>query len=106
MQLMKFKALKMSEIQRYRWMVLSRIVLAVVIGFAIASLSVAVIALIYPDRRAVATYTGMIASFVVWLIYIIYVFSVKSLAKAWISSGILLLVLSACVWGARQVGAL
>ncbi|WP_139852294.1 DUF3649 domain-containing protein [Acinetobacter pullicarnis] len=96
----------MSEIQRYRWMVLSRIVLAVVIGFAIASLSVAVIALIYPDRRAVATYTGMIASFVVWLIYIIYVFSVKSLAKAWISSGILLLLLSACVWGARQVGAL
>lgn len=103
---MKFKALKMSEIQRYRWMVLSRIVLAVVIGFAIASLSVAVIASIYPDSRAVATYTGMIASFVVWLIYIIYVFSVKSLRKAWISSGILLLVLSACVWGSKQLGAL
>jgi len=103
---MKFEKLNMNEMSKYRWMVFARIVLAVVAGFVIATLSVAVIAFMYPDSRAVATYTGLIFSFVVWLIYIIYIFSVKSLSKALLSSGLILLVFSACVWGFKQVGTL
>jgi len=44
------------------------------------------------EQKALATYTGLIISFIMWLLIIIYVFSVKSSIKAWWAILIILMV--------------
>lgn len=88
---MKFKLFALTEAQRYRWMVLARCLLAVFAGFAIANLTVPVIGLAFSRSLALATFTGLLLSFVVWLVYIIYVFSARDLARiVYITTAILL----------------
>jgi len=60
----------------------SRIVAAVLGGYALAALtSVAAVAL--PIARAQAVLTGMLASFVVYACAVIWVFAVRSARRAW-----------------------
>ncbi|WP_399678917.1 DUF3649 domain-containing protein [Xenophilus sp.] len=60
----------------------SRIVAAVLGGYALAALtSVAAVAL--PIDRAQAVLTGMLASFVVYAGAVIWVFAVRSARRAW-----------------------
>ncbi|TCM67035.1 hypothetical protein EC844_11076 [Acinetobacter calcoaceticus] len=93
---MKFELLQLSKQRQVQLLILSRIILAIVAGFLIASFSVALIAKLYPATRAVATYTGLLLSFLIWLIYIIYIFSTKRLGRGSIYTvGILLLL---CAW--------
>lgn len=87
------KPFNLSASAKYRWMVFSRCFLAVVIGFFIANLSVPLVALWFDDLKALATYSGLLLSFTLWLLVIIYVFSVKSAIKAWlVITGILIAI--------------
>ena len=63
--MMKF--FNFSDIVKYRWMVFGRCFLAAVGGFLIASISVSLIAL-SSEQKALATYTGLIISFIMWLL--------------------------------------
>lgn len=97
--MMKF--FNFSDIVKYRWMVFGRCFLAAVGGFLIASISVSLIAL-SSVQKALATYTGLIISFIMWLLIIIYVFSVKSSIKAWWAILIILMVMATVNWGLKQ----
>lgn len=72
-----------SDSIRYRWMVFSRTLLAVVGGFIIANLSVPLIALSSGGNLALATYSAVLFSFTVWLLVVLWVFNADSAKKAW-----------------------
>lgn len=78
----------------FRWAVAWRVVLAVAGGFLIASLSVPLLALPFAET-ALATYSAMLASFVVWLLVIMTVFHQATTLKATgLVGGLLLLMLA------------
>lgn len=101
---MKLDFLTLSELQHYRMMVLIRIILAIFGGFLIASLTVACIGLMFPDQRALATYTGLLLSFVVWLSFIISIFTVKRTIFAIQLTFIIITVLSILTWCLQKWG--
>lgn len=74
----------LSENTRYRLMVFSRSFLAIFGGFFIASLTVPLVAFLFPTKLALATHTGLLLSFISWLAVIMWVFSIKSAIRAWI----------------------
>ncbi len=101
---MKSYSFKLNAQQHYRFMVLIRILLATFGGFGVANLTVAMVGLLFPNQLAVATYTGFLISFIVWLVLILTVFSMKSILKAfWLSIGLLLslgcIVSALKIWG-------
>lgn len=85
---------KLSDGARYRWMVFSRILAAAMGGFLIANLSVPLVTALFPGRGILATYSGMLFSYVVWLIVILWVFSASSATRAWIGAAGTALALS------------
>ncbi|MCY1162191.1 hypothetical protein D9M71_25360 [compost metagenome] len=69
---------RLNDQQRYRFMVLLRILLASLGGFCIANLTVPVVGLMFPEHLALAVYAGLQLSFVVWLVFILVIFSIKN----------------------------
>lgn len=101
---MKSHSFKLNAQQHYRFTVFIRILLAVFGGFGVANLTVAMIGLFFPSQQAIATYTGFLLSFIVWLVLILAVFSMKSTLKAvCLSIGLLLslgcIVSALKIWG-------
>ncbi|MCH4248675.1 MAG: hypothetical protein LKF82_12750 [Acinetobacter populi] len=78
---MKFRLSQLSELQIYRCTVFARCLLAIFAGFAIANLTVPLVAFFSFGQLAMATYSGLLLSFVIWLLYILYVFSARSLSR-------------------------
>lgn len=74
-----------NDLTRYRWMILTRCMLAAVGGFLVANLSVAVIGLLFSDFQALATYSAILFSFTVWLFVVLLVFTLHSLRLAALS---------------------
>lgn len=68
---------------RYRLAVLSRAAAAVLGGYAVASLFAYCLALALPIRRADAVLTGMLSSFAIFLIAVIWVFAARTALRAW-----------------------
>lgn len=101
---MKLENLNLNENLLYRLQVLCRVVLASIVGFAIVNLAAAVIGLIFTSQQAVATYSGMLLSFMLWLIFIIAIFTIKKTRHTVLLSGILVVALSAVVYGLKQWG--
>lgn len=90
---MRFSNLKqLSDDTRYRLMVFSRCVAAIAGGYLLASLSVSVISFIFFHQQHLATYSGMMLSYVIWLLVILWVFSTSSAKRAWIGVGSALIV--------------
>ena len=76
---------------------LSRIVAALFGGYALAALcSVAAVAL--PMAKTEAVLTGMLASFVVYVCAVVWVFAVRSATRAWVGLVIAALPLSLAAW--------
>lgn len=75
---MKPSISQFNDQQGYRFRVLLRILLASLGGFCIANLTVPVIGLMFPEQLALAVYAGLQLSFVVWLVFILAIFSIKS----------------------------
>lgn len=70
---------KLNDQQHYRFMVLLRILLASLGGFCIANLTVPVVGLMFPEQLALA---GLQMSFIVWLVFILAIFSIKNALHA------------------------
>jgi hypothetical protein len=76
---------------------LSRIVAGLFGGYALAALcSVAAVAL--PMAPTEAVLTGMLASFVVYVCAVVWVFAVRSATRAWVGLAIAALPLSLAAW--------
>jgi hypothetical protein len=76
---------------------ISRIVAALLGGYAVAALSsVAVLAL--PMSKPQAVLTGMLASFLIYAAAVIWVFAVRSALKAWVGLIVVAVPLSLAAW--------
>jgi hypothetical protein len=76
---------------------ISRIVAALLGGYALAALSsVAVLAL--PMSKPQAVLTGMLASFAIYAAAVIWVFAVRSALKAWVGLIVVAVPLSLAAW--------
>lgn len=69
---------------RYRLHVLSRVVIAALGGYALASAVTALLALALPMPRAEAVLASTLLSFVWYAVAVIWVFSVRSVVRAWV----------------------
>jgi hypothetical protein len=82
---------------RSRGPLISRIIAAVLGGYALAALSsVAVLAL--PLSKPQAVLTGMLASFAIYTAAVIWVFAVRSALKAWAGLIIVAVALLPLAW--------
>lgn len=77
---------------RYRWMVASRALAAIVGGFVLTSLATAVGSLLLPlvssTPRAQAVLITTLLSFVLWTCVALWIFSTRSAARAWLGIAI------------------
>ncbi len=67
----------------YRLAVTSRVLAAVVGGYLMASLAAVCLALWMPVSRADAVITGMMSSFVFYLLAVIWCFACRTAGRAW-----------------------
>jgi len=72
-----------SEGLRYRLGVASRALAAILGGYAVSALAATVLALFLPTSRAEATLTGMLASFVIYTVAVMWVFAARTALRAW-----------------------
>lgn len=82
----------------YRFSVAGRVLLAVIGGYAIASLSAATLALVLPLPRAEAVSTGTLASFAILAAAAIWAFSARSLGSAALTLSLLAMLLVGGLW--------
>ena len=87
----------------YRVMVAGRVLLAVLGGYALASVFTALLSLILPLNRAEAVTTATMLGFVVMPLAVLYVFAARSLSRAALGIGLPLGVLGAGLWLAIAV---
>lgn len=83
---------------RYRLLVLSRIVVAALGGYALASAMAVLLALVWPLPRAEAVMASTLLGFVWYAVAVIWVFSVRSVLRAWIGILGVTAVLSLLCW--------
>ncbi|MDR5172069.1 DUF3649 domain-containing protein [Methylobacillus flagellatus] len=88
----------MSETARYRLAVASRIVAAVVAGYALASAVSILFALLLPVSKAEAVLASTMLSFAVYAGIVIWVFHARSATRAWIGLLVPLAVISLACW--------
>ncbi|MBN2991679.1 DUF3649 domain-containing protein [Pseudomonas cedrina subsp. fulgida] len=67
----------------YRLAVTSRVLAAVIGGYLMASLASICLALWMPTSRADAVITGMMSSFVFYLLAVLWCFACRSAVRAW-----------------------
>lgn len=82
---------------------MSRIVAAIAGGYALAAL-VSVAALALPISRPQAVLTGMLASFAVYAGAVVWVFAVRSAARAWTGLLVVAVPLLLAAWYAGALG--
>lgn len=68
----------------YRLGVASRAIAAIVGGYALSALVATVSAIYFPGTRAEAAIFGMLLSFVVYTLAVMWVFAVRSVRRAWL----------------------
>lgn len=98
---MNLNIFPISQNAKYRWQVFVRCSLAIVAGFLIASLVVPIVAYSLPQPIGIATFTGMLLSFIVWLCYIIFVFSCKGMSKLLINTLVIFLIMLPLAFGLK-----
>ena len=81
----------------------SRIIAAILGGYALAALT-SMSTLILPIAREQAVLTGMLASFAVYAGAIVWVFAVRSAARAWLGLAIAAMPLAIAAWWAVNSG--
>lgn len=91
-----------SQTAKYRWHVFLRCILAIFAGLFIATLIVPIMAFSLPQSLGIATLTGLLLSFTVWLCYIIYAFSCKSIRKLSLMTLIIFLIMASLAFGLKS----
>lgn len=73
---------------RYRWMVASRALAAIVGGFVLTSLITAVLSLLLPritaTPKAEAVLIATLISFVLWTCIVLWIFTARSARRVWV----------------------
>ena len=72
----------------YRLGVASRALAAIVGGYVLSALVATVSAIYFPGTRAEAAIFGMLVSFVIYTLAVMWVFAVRSAWRAWIGLGV------------------
>lgn len=83
----------------YRLAVTSRILAAALGGYLVAVLASLCVSWGLPMARLQAVMTGMMISFVVWLLMVIWCFACASATRAWFGVGLSALLLGALAGG-------
>lgn len=68
---------------RYRWMVLSRVLAAVVGGYTLTSFGTVLLALLWPLPQAEAILASTMLSFALYVCVVLWVFATKRLRTIW-----------------------
>lgn len=74
----------LSSTSRYRWMVASRVLAAVVVGYALTSSATVLLALLWPLPKAEAVLAASMLSFLLYAGVIVWIFAVKRLRTVWL----------------------
>lgn len=90
---------------RYRWAVLSRIVAAVLGGYALAAASAASLAVWLPMTRVDAVVTASMLAFVVYAAGVMWVFAARDTWRAWAGIVLPTALLAGLFWLSRIMGA-
>eukprot|EP01034_Spumella_vulgaris_P007496 gene7496-9551_t len=69
---------------RYRLGIASRALAAIVGGYALSALVATACAIWYPGTRAEGAIFGMLASFVIYTLAVMWVFAVRTAWRAWL----------------------
>ena len=89
----------------YRFAVTSRVLAAVIGGYLMASLASICLALWMPTSRADAVITGMMSSFVFYLLAVLWCFACRTAWRAWcgvmLPSAVFATLAGAGLWMAR-----
>lgn len=88
----------------YRLGVLSRVVAAAVGGYAVASLFIVGAGYLTPWNKARAVLGGSLLAFAVWAAVVMWVFSARSAARAWLGVAVVSALLGAVLWYFKQKG--
>jgi len=76
-----------GDVISHRWGVAMRALLAIPGGYAISALCTASLALAFQADRAQAVLGATMFSFAVYCVVVIWAFSARSLARAWLAAG-------------------
>ncbi len=87
-----------------RWAVASRVVAAALGGYALSSAATVVMALLWPAPLAQAVLWATMLSFGVYTVAVIWVFTTRSAARAWMGMLAGTVLLSALAWGLKAGG--
>jgi hypothetical protein len=82
----------------------SRVLAAVVGGYAVTNLATSLLARLLPLPPADAVTAVTLVSFLIWAAVILVMFAVRSTAKAWLWLAVAALVLGAGLWASIQLG--
>jgi hypothetical protein len=72
----------------YRLAVTSRVLAAVVGGYVVAALASVSLTMLLPMARAEAVVTGMMTSFLVYLVAVLWCFACRTALQAWLGLGV------------------
>ena len=89
----------------YRWGVASRIIAAVLGGYVLAALSSVSLAWLLPMARGEAVVSGMMLSFLVYLVAVLWCFSCRSAGRAWLglaTPGVALALVNGLLYWVKQ----
>jgi hypothetical protein len=87
-----------GPVAAYRLAVAGRVLLAGVGGYAVAALATALLALLLPGSRAEAVSAATLVSFAIMAAVAIWVFAVRSLARAVIGLGLIATLMAGGLW--------
>lgn len=88
----------LGQSARYRWMVASRVLAAVVGAYALTSSALVLLALLWPLPQAEAVAASTMLSFLLYALIIIWIFTVKRLKTVWLGLIISSAVCSGLSW--------
>ncbi|SNR79928.1 Protein of unknown function [Methylobacillus rhizosphaerae] len=88
----------MTSITRDRLAVASRILAAVVGGYALTAAIAILLALVWPIPKAEAVLASTMLSFVIYAAVVIWVFATRSAARAWVGLLVPLAVVGLLCW--------
>lgn len=71
-----------------RWSIFSRVMAAILGGYLLTSIVIALLAIMLPGSRAEAVLTAMLLSFLIYACVVMWVFACRSASRAW--AGVLL----------------
>lgn len=97
--------MKKGSTAAYRWAVASRVLAAALGGYALASSLTVLLALIWPLPKSQAVLAATMLSFTLYAVAVIWVFSVRSVTRAWLGMLIPTGVAALSCWALQSGGA-